>query len=196
MKIFQFVIKDNISIHGRFYYALKMPVGLNPSAFGAEVAFYSKENDLLYHNKAALTHELNDPEDIEKGRACMEGTIPIHELPIKKDTRLRIASWSKQGNMVYLLEYFKFERKYYNVFLNLNDQYQIRTLDAISREKEYISIPAKTITSLGICKPNFDEEIVLDTLKALGLRNEEPLIKDPIKKNLLTAWLPSNKWHK
>lgn len=195
MKIFGWVIKDNISCNKQFYYALKMPVCLNPSAFGAEVAFYDLNDNLLYHNLNAFAHELHDPLEIEESRAMGMGLIPLRQKTYE-ETRLRIVTWSKQGNMVYILEYFKLGRKYYNVFLNLKERYQIKAIDTISRGQEYISIPAQIITKLRLCYPNFDEVEVLKTLEELGFRKEEPLIKDTVKANFFADLLPRNRWHK
>lgn len=106
MNAFGLIIKDNFSPNGKFYYKIKFPVSLNPSAFGCEIAFFDRNDGLLYHNQDAYAHEVNDPADIEAKR--IESLLPNKTSFPQQDPILRIATWSKQGNIVYILEYFKY----------------------------------------------------------------------------------------
>lgn len=193
MAILDFVIRNNISPNNKFYYAFKEPIALNASTFGAKIAFYDKGNDLLYHNKSAYAHELHDPAEIAKGMAIMNGQLQNDKY---SDYKLLISTWSKQGNMAYLFEYIKMEYKYFHVFINLKEKYQIRIFGGVLRNNVPVALNDSTITKLGFMRSVFDEIEVLRSLELLGLRNEEPLIKDSISTNFFADLLPKNKWYK
>lgn len=196
MNVFSFIIKDNISPNGQYYYKLKPAVCLNPAAFGSEVAFYDSNDNLLYHNNEAIAHELNDPYNVENGRVAMVGSEMTNDSTRSNEPILRIATWSKQGNMAHIVEYFKFEQSYYNVFLNLKEQYQIRAIMSDGGNERYLSIPAQKLTDMGIYKPDFDENEVLNILNAMNIKGIEPMATDPVRTSFFKELFPKNRWYK
>src|SRR6185437_7983840 len=102
--IFDWVLKDNISPNNDFYYKIQYPQELNKAALGCKIAFYDKFDQLIYFHESAVAHELNDPEDIKRERELVSEKRYNELLP---HDHLRIATWSIQGNMAYILEYHK-----------------------------------------------------------------------------------------
>ena len=192
MSILDLMINDNKSPNCKFYFQYKEPESLNPSAFGSKIAFYDTSHNLLYHYKDAFAHELNEPALVAENRAIMNGVLLDRNTPLPY--RLRIATWSRQGNMAHILEYFRYDQTYYNVLINLHEQYYIRVLYAIGHQKG--AIDDSTLTKIGIFRPNFDEIEVLKTFDSLGLNEHLPLRRDPIHRNIFTKILPINRWHK
>lgn len=198
MKVFDFVQQDCISPNGKFYYKIKDAESINPSAFACRIAFYDADDNLLYHHKNASAHELNDPELIAELRAKMLGE-PQKESKrrqVERNKKLKLVSWSKQGNMVYILEYHA-ETQYYDVFISLSEQFQIWALMGVGHREIKRKIPDEIITSLGVCYNGFDEEEVLMELGKLGLDNKKPLTKDKIKsRNIFQILFGRGKWYK
>lgn len=102
MTPFDFILHDNISPNGRYYFKIQRTKELNKSAFGAKISFYSSDDELLYFNRNSYAHELNDPESIKRGYELMMSG-KSHQIPLK--TEWRLASWSTLGNMTYILEH-------------------------------------------------------------------------------------------
>ena len=195
MKIFDWIIKDNESPNKKFHYAFREPESLNPAAFGAHIAFFDNNENLLYYNKNGFAHELNDPAIIAKEQAVFEGQL-LPRATNETNGKLRLATWSKQGNMAHILEYNMFEHTYHHVFMNLAERYQIRALYAISGVQEFISIDAVQLTRLGIFRPNFDEYYLIEVLNNLRLNNPEPLLKDKRYSTVLYEFLNLPKWYR
>lgn len=192
------VVKNTTSPNDCFYYKFRKPLDLNPSAFGAKIAFFDKHDELLYYNSNMFAHELVDPAISAEIRAIAKGVLDTRKPNNKEpeEATMLLANWSMQGNMCYLLEYCKANYSYYNVFLNLEHRYQVRLLHGISRQSEYVSIPASTITKLDLHRKKFDEAEVIGMLKKLGLYKEEPLVRYPLKKNYLVDFFFGKRWYK
>lgn len=191
MGVFELIQNNTASPNNDFYFRVQAPECLNPSAFGCKIAFYDKNDDLLYYNNKSFAHELNDPADVKKSRIFDSKGMPEYTpLPYKK---LIIATWSSQGNIVHILEYtpgFSFSEiaHYHNLFIDLKGQYFVRVKAGIINDE--------IITALKICFNGFDENKVLEMLKQLDLLDALPLIKDKIRPdNFLQKLIGSNKWY-
>lgn len=192
MYIFNWVLRDTTSPNGKFYCTIKEPICLNPAAFGSPIAFYDVDGTLLYYNSNATAHELNSPADIERAHAIMLSGIQGES----RDTRLRMVAWSKQGNMVHILEHYKKESQYYRVFINLKDSYQIWTRSYDYKREHMDILRPDTINTLGVCATGFDENEVLAKLNELGL-DKKPLTKDKIQsRTLFQLIFGKGKWYK
>lgn len=182
MYIFNWVLRDTTSPNGKFYCTIKEPISLNPSTFGSPIAFYNVDGNLLYYNSKAVAHELH--------YAVRSPSNKLH------DKLLVMAAWSRQGNMVYVLEYFKKEAQYYNLFINLKDEYQIWERTHAKNKANPDKISWEVIDALGACETGFDEDEVLAKLTELGL-DKKPLTKDKIRsRTLFQLIFGKGKWYK
>lgn len=181
MNVFDFVEKDTVSPNGLFYYQIKNPIELNKAAFGSEIAFYNADDLLLHYKKHTYAHMLQDPYDIEKRKQLIAerrySEIPIHG-------KIRVASWSTQGNMAYAFEYF-WDKMGYPV-------YQDVFLDLLEGTR-YV-IPANVLPNNvvgSIRQSRFDELEVVATLNKMNSYQSHPLIKDKLDKSIF-----SPRWYK
>lgn len=185
-----FVFNNTISPNKQFFFRYQNARSINPSCFACKIALFDNIDDsLLFYNSESYAHELNDPEEINWLRSNIDNPdikYPLHD-------KLLIATWSIQGNMLYILEYIpsysKTEKPLYsNLFFDLKNKSLIRT--------KYNDIDDDVITRLKIRKENFDEEDVKNTLKSLGLFNPSTLIGSHKPRSYFTRrFLKYNKWY-
>jgi len=94
---------NTLSPNMEFYYRIQRLRSLNPSAFGAKIAFFSIDNELLYYNKNRYSHELR----------CLPNEI---SESISEES-IHLVKWSSDGNIVYILEYYMSEN--FDTFIDL-----------------------------------------------------------------------------
>ena len=175
---------NTLSPSGNFYYRIKAPKSLNPSAFGCEIAFYNNNSDLIYHRSKVYAHELHSKEEIKLARQEME----LGQFNEKEESSsIEIVKWSIQGNFAYFLEHYRwnYEKLYESVFLNLKEQYCYR-INELNNNFEIIN-------TLNLKNRNYDEIEINKKLEILGFKPEEP-IKDKIQNNFFAHLFNLNKW--
>lgn len=180
---------NTLSPNNNYYYRIKEPYSLNPSAFGCKAAFFSLPNRVLkYYNSKAVLHELHSKEEIDTGYQKM---LKKKEFDVKhSEYLLNFVWWSLQGNMCYFLEYKvgkKFEPIIESIFLHLNAEccYRINEI-----ENNFCIVDC-----LKLKDREYDEEKVVNTLKELDLL-PQPLIKDKLPHEwFINKLLNFNKWY-
>lgn len=166
-----------------YYYKLQNPVALNPSAYGCKIAFYDDKDELIYHRKDFYAHELHSASEIEQIRTQ---TFLTPESYNENDRLIKVANWSKQGNAVYILEYYQQNVVpiYESTIIYFNKKYCYRIKE--------MNNDFKIVNDLNIVGSFFDEDIIEDRLFSVGLK-AEALNVDKVKKGLLSKkWFPKN----
>lgn len=174
---------NTLSPTGKYYYRIKMPVALNPSAFGCRISFFTLSGKLIYHRKGVFAHEIHMAKEILEEQKSMERDIPPHS---RKNISLEFVKWSKQGNMVYFLEYAANNslKLFQSVLLILNENVCYRIDETIDR--------FQIVGHLGVEENGFDEEFVMDKLKKLNVK-QSPVIKNRIVPNGILGFF-SGRW--
>lgn len=165
-----------------YYYRVQAPVALNPSAFGCKIAFYNDKNELIYHRKDFYAHELHSLSEIEQMRTQTFLASKSHKS--NNGDSIRVVNWSKQGNAVYILEYYHWNDVfiYESTILYLDKKYCYRINE--------MNNDFKIVNDLHIVEPFFDEDVIGNKLVSLGIK-VEVLNLDSVKEGLLNKkWFP------
>jgi hypothetical protein len=176
---------NTLSPSSAFYYQVQAPVALNPAAFGCKIAFFNDRNEMLYHRREYYAHELHSLSEIGGIR---EQTLQVGSDSFPKVTykSIEIVNWSKQGNTAYMLEYYRWNDTlvYESVILYLAKKYCYRINE---NDNDF-----KIVNELKIVNYPFDEHIVENKLKALGVKDES-LYLDLVKQGFFSKkWFPLN----
>lgn len=166
------LVKTNVlSPNKNYYYKIKEPQAINPSAFAAKIIFLSiKDDSVIYFNSKVQLHELHSKTEIERKYQEMLHKNDFDKAP--KELSLDFVWWSSQGNICYFLEYKvrKYSKpQYESVFLNLQENYCYR-IDEMQNDFAFVN-------SLRLQDRQYDEDTIIKRLADKGL-HQQPLIKD------------------
>lgn len=179
---------STLSPNGLYYYKLRNPESLNPSAFGCSAVFYNTtSNEVLYYNSKALLHELHSKSEIMRGLKSLKEIKSIESMP--KDYSLEFVWWSVQGNVCYFLEYTITENqtpKYESVFLNCREKYCYRIDETMDN-----SLRADDLNLEGM---QFDEELIIRKLESHGLNRYDLIVNNLSSKERLLDFIGIKKW--
>lgn len=122
--------------------------------------FQSGTNKLIYHRQDVFCHEIHSKKEIEGLRAKMASNT---FKPTDFNNEPTFANWSSAGNVVYFIEYYKWNdvNVFDSVVLNLKEEYVLR-IDELQND-------FKIVNELGITESLFDETTVLRQLSELGI---------------------------
>lgn len=175
---------NTLSPSGRWYYQIKMPVSLNPAAFGCRIAFFSIDGKLFYNRNKHYAHELHSEKEIQESLTALQNGLI--RTPQAETEPLAFVKWSEEGNMAFFREYslegdFSF---YEDVFINFSERYCIR-LDTI---KDILII--NEINPIEFCFNENETTRLLDKYSA----KKYPLIIDVRINQWLNKFL-FRRWH-
>lgn len=87
-----------LSPNKNYYYKIRKPQSLNPSAFGCKIAFYSINGLLIYHHSKVFTHELHNNKELgEIKEKFLSSNYKFINTP--NQPSLEFVKWSLQGNI-------------------------------------------------------------------------------------------------
>lgn len=184
------LVKTNVlSPNKNYYYKIKEPQAINPSAFAAKIIFLSiKDDSVIYFNSKVQLHELHSKTEIERKYQEMLHKNDFDKAP--KELSLDFVWWSSQGNMCHFLEYKVREYskpQYESVFLNLRENYCYR-IDEMQNDFAIVD-------SLRLQDRQYDENTIIKKLKDSGL-HRQPLIRDKLPQTgLFEKLFGINKWY-
>lgn len=178
---------NTLSPVGKYYYKVRKPESLNPSAFGCRISFFSIAGKLIYHRKGVFAHEIHSAKEILEEQKSMEIDIPPYS---RKNKSLEFVKWSKQGNIVYFVEYASYDslKLFQSVLLILNENVCYRIDETINC--------FQTVGQIGVQENGFDEKFVVDKLQKLNV-SQFPVIRNRIFQNGILGffsgeWFPKN----
>lgn len=166
---------NTLSPNGIFFYRIKKPKSLNPSTFGCRISFFSISGELIYFRKGVFAHEIHNTKELKETwqKFNLDGAGPHFDS--RHD--IGVVKWSKQGNMVYFLEYVsKYNSKphFESVLLVLKNKVCYRIDESVDN--------FQVVGELGLEDHGFDEYTVATKLDRLNIKHS-PAIKNRLLSN-------------